>query len=482
MKRNGKTIKLLAIVLVISTILSSVACSEKTVTPSSASNSAEITEIEITEIEKTEIETTIVETTITEFITKEVYLEEFTVAEEKISELLVGEDQIDEILTCKTIYIPEEHIEDFAEHSQTTLLFGNKADIKPILLKIAVGTGIILTLTILKKVGVDKPVFSVVVAAADGSLKFSKTGAVVGSVFGAFTGAADEIDKSGKIAAIAGFALATVGLIIATVSLVGAVPSAGTSGFGVAEGVHLAWAGVKFATTAIATTQAAQQTIKAFNSTDATEIDWNNINWDKVGVNAAQKAINNGADGYMWGSIYGAIDGATQKYYEKYCTPYTKYNERLKQTPKNNEYGHWTGERGDSEYVYDKNRIIKVGEETYEIEAGTKVNYQNAVPDFEPYKKAQVNISQMTNNRTTNFKQADRALAEYWTKTKHEGHTWTARQVNEYRIANKLTWHEMSNMESMQLVPTKVNAGFGHYGGVGEYNAMIGEKLDKEYD
>lgn len=277
MKRNGKTVKLLAIILVISTILSCIACSRKAEIPSSAVNSAEITEIEKTEVEKTEIETTYVEKTITEFITKEVYLEEFTVAEEEISELLVGEDQIDEVLTCKTIYIPEEHIEDFAEHSQTAQLFGKKVDIKPVLVKLAVGTGIILTLTILKKVGIDKPIFSIVAAAADGSLKFSKTGAVVGSVFGAFTGAADEIDKSGRIAAIAGFALATVGLIITAVSLVGAVPSAGTSGFGIAEGVHLAWAGVKFATTAVATTQAARQTIKAFTSTDAAEIDWNNI-------------------------------------------------------------------------------------------------------------------------------------------------------------------------------------------------------------
>ena len=467
----------------LSIILSCVACSKKsTETNLSSGDSTEITEIERTEVEQTEIEATEVEKTIKEFITEEIYLEEFTVAEEEITELLVSEEQIDKVISCKTIFVPEDHIEDFAEHSQTAKLFGKNVNIKPILLKIAVGTGIIITLTVLKKAGIDKPIFSIVAAAADGSLKFSKTGAVVGSVFGAFTGAADEIDKTGRIAAIAGFALATVGLIITAVSLVGAVPSAGTSSFGVAEGVHLAWAGVKFATTAVATAQAAKQTIKAFTSTDATEIDWNNINWEKVGVAAAQKAINNGADGYMWGSIYGAIDAGTQKYYEKFCTHHTKYVERLKQTPKDNEYGHWSGKRGESEYIYDKNKTIKVGNETYEIKAGTKVKYQNAVPDYEPFEKAQVKISKMTNRRTDNFRKADSALAEYWSKIKHEGRTWTAREVEAYRTSNGLTWHEMSNMESMQLVPTEVNAGFGHSGGVGEYNAMINEKLETVYD
>lgn len=482
MKRNGKTVKLLAIILVISTILSCIACSRKADIPSSAVNSAEITEIEKTEVEKTEIETTYVEKTITEFITKEVYLEEFTVAEEEISELLVGEDQIDEVLTCKTIYVPEEHIDDFAEHSQTAQLFGKKVDIKPILLKLTVGTGIILTLTILKKVGIDKPIFSIVAAAADGSLKFSKTGAVVGSFFGAFTGAANEIDRTGRIAAITGFALATVGLIITAVSLVGAVPSGGTTGFGIAEGIHLAWAGVKFATAAVATTQAAKQTIKAFTATDSTEIDWNNINWEKVGVAAAQKAINNGADGYMWGAIFGAVDGAEQRYYEKFSTPYTKYVNRLNQVPKDGPKGHWTGKKGESDYVL--NEPIKLEDGT----TITKVTYRNAVPDFSEYAIAEVKIPRMTNERILkggNFDQADQALAEIFTKNKYNGKSvWTSDDIKIFRenYPVKLTWHELSNMEYMQLVPYEVNKTFTHFGGVAEYNAMIGQSGGADFD
>ena len=40
----------------------------------------------------------------------------------------------------------------------------------------------------------------------------------------------------------------------------------------------------------------------------------------------------------------------------------------------------------------------------------------------------------------------------------------------------------MNNMESMQLVPTEINAGFGHLGGVGEYNAMTGVEGVTEFD
>ncbi|MCX2822932.1 HNH endonuclease [Bacillus amyloliquefaciens] len=36
---------------------------------------------------------------------------------------------------------------------------------------------------------------------------------------------------------------------------------------------------------------------------------------------------------------------------------------------------------------------------------------------------------------------------------------------------NKLTWHELNDVKTMQLVPTKINSEFGHLGGVGEINA-----------
>ena len=40
----------------------------------------------------------------------------------------------------------------------------------------------------------------------------------------------------------------------------------------------------------------------------------------------------------------------------------------------------------------------------------------------------------------------------------------------------------MKNMEYMQLVPFEVNAKVSHLGGVGEYNAMIGQLGGNDFD
>ena len=110
------------------------------------------------------------------------------------------------------------------------------------------------------------------------------------------------------------------------------------------------------------------------------------------------------------------------------------------------------------------------------------MTYRNGVPDFSTVQKVQVKIPNMTDNRPKNFKQADKVLAELWTKIKYDGKSWTVTDVEVYRTNNGFTWHEMNNMESMQLIPTEFNAGFGHLGGVGEYNAMIGQEGVSDFD
>lgn len=465
--------KVLSIVLVIATLFTTVACSGSPPNPVLSDPNGQ------TMVENAQTENVISENTLTEFITSEIYLEEFILVESNVTELLLEEEMINEVILCKTIYIPQDHINEFSEHSQTAQIFGEGFQIKSVLTKVAIGTGIILTIAIVKKAGVPQPIASIVAAAADESMKFAASGAVVGTVFGAFTGAADEIDESGRISAVASFALATVGVIITAVSLVTAIPSGGTSGWGAAEGVHLAWTGVKFLLATTGAVYAARDTVKAFTSTPVSEIDWDNVDWDHLGVLTAQKAIQYGADGYMWGAIFGAIDGGVESYYQKFCTPYTKYQNRLKQVPKDGDKGHWTGNPGESDFVL---------KDPIELPDGTKitkVTYQNAVPDFSPYQIEQVRILNMTSKRLGtggNYEQADAALAEYWTRIKHNGQTWSARDVANYRTSNNLTWHEMSNMEYMQLVPYDVNHTFTHYGGVAEYNAMIGQKGVSDFD
>ena len=462
----------IAFVLIVSMLLTMVACSGSPPNPSLSDPNGQI------HVENTDPENIITETVLTEFITQEIYLEELVIAENKIAELLLEENTINEVILCKTIYVPQDNIEEFAANSQTAQLFGEDFDVTSLLKKIAVGTGVIVTVVVLKKVGLPDPVASIVAAAADESLKFAATGAAAGSLFGGMTGATDEIDDSGRTSAIIGFATATVGLILSAVCLVAAIPSGGSSGISVAAGVKLVIAGISVLAGTAGTVGAGYNAVKTFQATDAANIDWDNIDWQKVGASAAQKAIENSADGYMWGSIIGVIHGGAEGYdfYHKYNTPYTQYNARLMQTPKDGSGGKWSGDRGESDFILDEPIELSNGTKI------TKVTYRNAVPDFSPYQEAQVTIPSMTNSRSHNFNQADKALAELWTKTQHNGRSWTARQVEAYRTSNNLTWHEMSNMESMQLVPRQVNQTFTHFGGVAEYNAMIGQEGATEFD
>lgn len=475
-KQYKKTICLFLALLIAFT---STACSSK---PPNSGLSDPNSPIIVENIETENVET---ENELTEFITAEIYLEELVVAENKICELLLEEETINEVLLCKTIYVPQDNIEEFSEHSQTAGLFGDDIDFSSVLKKVAVGTGVIVTLVILKRSGLPEPIASAVVAAADESLKFAGSGAAIGSLFGGLTGAADEIDPSGRTSAVIGFATATAGLILTIISFVAELPSGGSTTITAAAGIKLVIAGISMVGAAAGTAYAGYNTVKAFTATDVEDIDWDSIDWEQVGVATAQKAIQYGADGYMWGSIYGTVHGGAEgyDYYQKYNTPYSNYYSRLGRTPMNDEYGHWTGDRGESDYIYDKAKTIRISDDRYvTVEAGTRVTYCNGVPDFSPFQEAQVKIPNMTANRSKNFNQADKALAEYWTKIKHNGRTWTAEDIKVYRSSNGLTWHEMNNMESMQLVPTEVNAGFGHLGGVGEYNTMIGQEGESGFD
>lgn len=412
-----------------------------------------------------------------EIITEEIYLKEIVIIEDKITELLLQNDKIEEVILCKTIYIKEDHIKEFAENSNFKELFDDSVELEPLLTKISIGTGVILTLTVLSVMNISGPVGSIVAAAAPAALKGALVGTGVGTLVGGLTGASDGIDETGRTSAIIGFASAVVGLVVTTVSVIVSIPSGGSSGITAAFGVKLFLAGVSL----IGTAYAGYNAIKTFQTTDAAEIDWNNVDWNKVGASAAQQSIEGAANGYMWGSIIGAVQGGAEGYdnYQKHCAPYSSYAERLRQTPKNGDRGNWTGERGESNFVLKE--PIKLSDGTLIKE----ITYKNAIPDFSKYAKASVKIQCMTDARygtNSNFAQADEALASYWTKINYSGKTWTARDISNYRSANNLTWHEMNNMETMQLVPVEVNSTWGHLGGVGEYNAMINNTGGSDFD
>lgn len=83
-----------------------------------------------------------------------------------------------------------------------------------------------------------------------------------------------------------------------------------------------------------------------------------------------------------------------------------------------------------------------------------------------------------TKARYSNFAQANAKLAEQLNKSPKLASEFgmksgevTVADVEAYRIANNLTWHELNDVKTIQLVPSKINSSFGHLGGVGEINA-----------
>lgn len=479
MKFQNRINKFIALLLTFSILLMTGGCSKAPPKPTLSDPNSK------TLAENVEVENIITETELHEFITAEIYLQEIVIAADKITELLLEEDMIDEVTMCKTIYVPQENIDEFSANSQTAQIFGDGVDITSVLKKVAIGTGVIVTVVVLKKIGFPDPIASVVAAAADESLKFAGTGAALGSLFGGLTGAANEIDETGITSAVIGFATATAGLILSIISLVGIIPSGGSTTITAATGIKLVIAGIFTLTAAAGTAKAGYDAVKTLTSTDAADIDWNNVDWNKVGVSSAEKAIENAADGYMWGAIIGAVHGGAEgyDYYHKYSTPYTNYEARIDQLKRmKNGIGEWKGEIGESEFVLKDPIVLPDGTKI------TSVTYKNGVPDFSPYRIAEVKISKMTDNRDKaggNYEQADEALAKQWNISKRENRTnWTGDDVRKYRenYPVKLTWHEMSNMESMQLVPFDVNNTFKHYGGVAEYKAMIGQEGVSDFD
>ncbi|MDR4328769.1 cytoplasmic protein [Bacillus pseudomycoides] len=114
------------------------------------------------------------------------------------------------------------------------------------------------------------------------------------------------------------------------------------------------------------------------------------------------------------------------------------------------------------------------------------IQYKNAVPDFSPVEKAQIEIDYMLGGkngfggkaRRINFVQSDQKLADQLNSSPElasqfgmESGNISVRDIKKYREKNKLTWHELNDGKTMKLVPTIINAEFGHLGGVGEINA-----------
>ncbi|WP_341347911.1 HNH endonuclease [Paenibacillus sp. FSL H3-0469] len=164
----------------------------------------------------------------------------------------------------------------------------------------------------------------------------------------------------------------------------------------------------------------------------------------------------------------------------------SSYQDRLHQTPgKKNVKVSFEATRGESLATLKQPADPKLKQIL--DDAGVKgIKYKNSVPDFSPVAKAQVEVDHMLGGlgdmgkkaRRINFAQADLKLVDQLNASPELARQFGMKagsikraDVAKYRNRNGLTWHELNDVKTLQLVPTEINDTFGHLGGVGEINA-----------
>ncbi len=135
------------------------------------------------------------------------------------------------------------------------------------------------------------------------------------------------------------------------------------------------------------------------------------------------------------------------------CACGSTYKERINQTPIN---GQWSGPRGESTFTSNHPETL-----------GLQVPYLNGYPDFRGYTKHTVFIEDFI-NKTNDARHARYALHTEADKILAERLGVDSKLIKKFRTTQKFTWHEVEDMGTLQLVPTKINSKFGHVGGISE--------------
>lgn len=143
---------------------------------------------------------------------------------------------------------------------------------------------------------------------------------------------------------------------------------------------------------------------------------------------------------------------------------------RAERTPVEGNGGHWDGERGNSNWIPNDDEVPtnpktnpdgKTWREIKDEYGVESIPFNENKPDFSEVSKGTVEIEDFTDDRDSNFDQADEALAEQKGCEPEDVYKW--------RKEHKYTWHEGSDCKTMQKVPTEVHGNVPHSGGVSEY-------------
>lgn len=145
------------------------------------------------------------------------------------------------------------------------------------------------------------------------------------------------------------------------------------------------------------------------------------------------------------------------------------------------EKGSWEGEVGDSTWKPDLGEIPKKPpgnqddwKTIFEPYGKEGIDFKDGEPDFTPFSEGSVEIKDFSDDRLGNFSQADEQMAKIWSEEKKDGRDWSAEDVYNYRKENGLSWHERSDMKTMDLVPQKIHGNVPHSGGISAYKNLQG--------
>lgn len=137
------------------------------------------------------------------------------------------------------------------------------------------------------------------------------------------------------------------------------------------------------------------------------------------------------------------------------------------------ENGKWEGKSGDSkwtpydDYVHPNIQTNPEGKNWGEIKERYNfdgIYFKDSEPDFSKVSKGTVEIESFSDKRQKNFANADKELAKKQNTSPEE--------IRAFRKENKLTWHERSDMKTMDLVPSEIHGGIIHSGGIAKIKAI----------
>ena len=174
----------------------------------------------------------------------------------------------------------------------------------------------------------------------------------------------------------------------------------------------------------------------------------------------------------------------SQKDYLSQNTTNTQNDIKYKNIPQSG--GVWSGEPGNSKWIPNREEIPKqpygnkrTWGEILDENGINGIEFKDGEPDFTPISQGNVKIKDFTTNRDDNFYQADQNLAQQWSQENKNGkNDWSISDIRKYRKEEKLTWHERSDMQNMDLVPQEVHGNIPHTGGISKKKKLELEQED----